>query len=182
MDCFEGLKTLPDNSIDCCVTSPPYYGLRDYGTATWTGGDPSCHHSAREEAGFEKWKQSTNKGNSKPPKHICPKCGAVRIDNQIGLDDTPETYIQRLVEVFTEIYRILKPEGTLWVNIGDTYNGSSNGRTTNMDADWISKTINKHGLKGGCSRSIKELLRIKMTITKALFYNSNHHETCCQSD
>lgn len=78
----------------------------------------------REEAGFEKWKQSTNKGNSKPPKHICPKCGAVRIDNQIGLDDTSETYIQRLVEVFTEIYRILKPEGTLWVNIGDSYWGS----------------------------------------------------------
>ena len=41
-DCLEVLKTLPDESIDCCVTSPPYYGLRDYGTGNWVGGDPNC--------------------------------------------------------------------------------------------------------------------------------------------
>jgi DNA modification methylase len=52
-DCLSGLKTLPDNAIDCCVTSPPYYGLRDYGTAQWTGGNPDCLHSEREEKGFE---------------------------------------------------------------------------------------------------------------------------------
>jgi DNA modification methylase len=43
-DCIESLKQLPDKSVNCCVTSPPYYGLRDYGTATWEGGDPNCSH------------------------------------------------------------------------------------------------------------------------------------------
>ncbi|KAA6340116.1 Modification methylase MboII [termite gut metagenome] len=119
-----GLKRLPDEYVDCCVTSPPYYGLRDYGTATWEGGDQRCKHSIRKEAGFEKWKQSTNRGNAKNlPKGICPKCGAIRIDNQIGLEDTPEEYIKQLVEIFMEIYRVLKPGGTLWINIGDSYWG-----------------------------------------------------------
>jgi DNA modification methylase len=97
--------------------------LRDYGTATWAGGEADCKHSVREERGFEKWKQSSNRGNSKPPKKVCPKCGAVRIDNQIGLEDTPEDYISKMVEVFTEVYRVLKPAGTLWLNIGDSYWG-----------------------------------------------------------
>jgi DNA modification methylase len=56
-------------------------------------------------------------------KDVCPICGAVRIDNQIGLEKTPESYIARLVEVFMEVYRILKPTGTLWLNIGDSYWG-----------------------------------------------------------
>jgi site-specific DNA-methyltransferase (adenine-specific) len=155
-DCLAGLKKLPDDSVDCCVTSPPYYGLRDYGTAKWEGGSLDCQHSAREEAGFEKWKQATNHGNSKNlAKSVCPKCGAIRIDKQIGLEDTPDMFIDKLVEVFSEVYRILKPLGTLWLNMGDTYNGSSNGRTTNLNAEWCKKTMNKSGLKGGCSRTIK---------------------------
>jgi DNA modification methylase len=128
VDCLEGLKTLPDNSIDCCVTSPPYYGLRDYGTATWEGGDQNCKHSEREEKGFENQKQSSIRGNSKPPKSICNKCGAIRIDKQIGLERSPEEYISRLLEVFTEVFRVLKYEGTLWVNIGDSYAGSGRGK------------------------------------------------------
>ncbi|MDR1837594.1 MAG: site-specific DNA-methyltransferase [Treponema sp.] len=68
------LKTIPDKSVNCCVTSPPYYGLRDYG-----------------------------------------------IDNQIGLEETPEEYIDNLVYVFREVKRILRDDGTLWVNIGDRY-------------------------------------------------------------
>ncbi|KAA6337100.1 Modification methylase DpnIIB [termite gut metagenome] len=123
-DCRSGLKELPSECVDCCITSPSYYGFRDYGTAKWEGGDPNCQHSIREEAGFEKWKQSTNRGNAKNlPKGVCLKCGAIRIDNQIGLEDTPEAYIEQLVEVFTEVYRILKPTGTLWINIGDSYWG-----------------------------------------------------------
>ena len=77
MDCVEGLKMLPDNSIDCCVTSPPYYALRDYG-----------------------------------------------VDGQIGLEDSPEAYIDKLVDVFSEVFRVLKPEGTLWLNLGDSYCGT----------------------------------------------------------
>ena len=86
-DCLEVLKTFEDNSIDCCVTSPPYYALRDYG-----------------------------------------------VDGQIGLEETPEKYIERLTEVFMEVYRVLKPNGTLWLNIGDSYWGGG----------WRGSELNEH--------------------------------------
>lgn len=77
---LEILKTLADNSVDMCVTSPPYYGLRDYG-----------------ESG------------------------------QIGMEQTPQEYIEHLTEIFMEVHRVLKPTGTLWINIGDSYAGSGKG-------------------------------------------------------
>jgi len=84
MDVLEGLRTLPDNSVNCCVTSPPYWGLRDYGH-----------------------------------------------QGQIGLEDTPQEYVTRMVEVFREVRRVLRDDGTLWLNLGDTYAntpvGSFNG-------------------------------------------------------
>ena len=80
MDCLDGLKLLKDNSIDCCITSPPYWGLRDYG-----------------------------------------------VDGQIGLEDNPYLYVEKMTEVFNEVRRVLKPEGTLWLNLGDSYAGSMKG-------------------------------------------------------
>lgn len=82
-DALEMLRMLEDNSVDCCVTSPPYYGLRDYG-----------------------------------------------VNGQIGLEETPEAYIERLVTVFREVRRVLKDDGTLWVNIGDSYAVRSGGAPT----------------------------------------------------
>lgn len=79
-DSLEVLKTLPDQSVNCCVTSPPYYALRDYG-----------------------------------------------IDGQIGQEQTPEDYINNLVLLFREVRRVLRDDGTLWLNIGDSYNGSGKG-------------------------------------------------------
>jgi len=79
MDCIDALRSLPDNSIHCCVTSPPYYGLRDYG-----------------------------------------------MDGQIGREETPERYIMRLTAVFNELLRVLRPDGTVWLNISDTYCGTGN--------------------------------------------------------
>ena len=73
-DCIEGMKQIPDESVHCVVTSPPYYGLRDYG-----------------------------------------------VDGQIGLEETPEAYVERLVDVFREVRRILRKDGTVWLNLGDTY-------------------------------------------------------------
>lgn len=73
-NCLEGLKLLDDCSVDCCVTSPPYWGLRDYG-----------------------------------------------VKGQLGMEKTPEEYVTNMVTVFGEVKRILKPEGTLWLNLGDTY-------------------------------------------------------------
>ena len=78
-DCLDVMKLLPDDSIHCCVTSPPYYALRDYG-----------------------------------------------MDAQIGRETTPKEYISRLTEVFAEVRRVLRPDGTLWLNISDTYAGKGN--------------------------------------------------------
>lgn len=128
-DCLEVLKTLPDKICDCCVTSPPYYGLRDYGTGTWIGGDPNCPHrrtskfSPNTATGHAQKELIGNVGDA-IYKTVCPLCGAVREDKQIGLEETPELYVEKLVEVFREIKRVLKDDGTLWVNIGDSYWGS----------------------------------------------------------
>jgi DNA modification methylase len=122
-DCLTGLQKLPNGVADCCVTSPPYYGLRDYGTATWEGGDPCCGHLIKGDGYAPGIKQKTNTGSIITAKAVCPTCGAVRIDKQIGMEDTPELYIARLVDIFAQVKRILKPNGTLWVNIGDSYWG-----------------------------------------------------------
>lgn len=128
-DCIDSLKRMDDQSVNCIVTSPPYYGLRDYGTGEWVGGDPNCPHrrtSKCSEKTITVHAQEELKGNVGDAiyKTICPLCGAVRIDKQIGLEETPEEYINRLVNVFRECRRVLKDDGTLWLNIGDSYCGT----------------------------------------------------------
>ena len=98
-DALYALRELPSESVNCCVTSPPYYGLRDYG-----------------------------------------------LDAQIGREDTPEQYIDRLVEVFRELRRVLKDDGTFWLNIADTYCGT--------------------GMKAGCKQ--KDLIGIPWQLAFAL--------------
>lgn len=128
-DALEVLRTLEANSIDCCVTSPPYWGLRDYGTAEWEGGDPECDHVANPKANKKFGNPEFNK--NRPSREetttagyfakVCPKCGAIRKDAQLGLEPTPEEYVAKLVAVFEEVRRVLKPQGTLWLNLGDSY-------------------------------------------------------------
>jgi DNA modification methylase len=124
-DCREVLKTLPDASVHCCVTSPPYWGLRDYGTATWEGGEASCshtnHHGEQGKSGERADRTFT--GSQNYYRDICAKCGARRIDAQIGLERTPEEYVASLVAVFREVRRVLRDDGTLWLNMGDSYTG-----------------------------------------------------------
>ena len=91
-DCREVLKTLPSISVDCCVTSPPYFGLRDYGE-----------------------------------------------DNQIGLENTPDKYANTLVAVFKEVKRVLKDNGTLWLNLGDSYSGNNSRASNNGRAGYGKK-------------------------------------------
>jgi DNA modification methylase len=98
-DCIESMRTLPDASVHCCVTSPPYWGLRDYGH-----------------------------------------------DGQIGLESTPDAYVARMVEVFREVRRVLRDDGTCWVNLGDSYSGGKTGRD---DAD---RTIRLRGNAGDTIR------------------------------
>src|SRR5882672_12272017 len=86
-DALQALRTLPSGAVHCCVSSPPYWGLRDYG-----------------------------------------------ITGQIGLEHTPEEYVMRLVAVFNEMRRVLRADGTVWVNLGDCYNSTPSGDNTGLAA------------------------------------------------
>ena len=120
----EGIKA------QTCVTSPPYYGLRDYGTAKWEGGDDDCEHSISMPTKWNDPKRGTSvlrpetahRGGSSTH---CHKCGATRIDSQLGLEETPEQYIDAMVEVFRCVWDVLEDDGTLWLNIGDSYCNSN---------------------------------------------------------
>lgn len=132
-DAREKLKELPAGSARCCVTSPPYWGLRDYGTARWDGGDDECDHEGNTmrtgPAGTAK--QASNFGAVSVRSGDCWKCGARRIDSQLGLERTPEEYVAKLVAVFREVRRVLADDGALWLNLGDSYAGSGMTGGTN---------------------------------------------------
>ena len=122
------LRGWPDEVVQTCITSPPYWGLRDYGTATWEGSEAGCDHRPPDEAG------TTKKPSAGQREHAgrfsgltCWKCGAHRIDAQLGLEPTPEEYVANLVAVFREVRRVLRDDGTLWLNLGDSYTGSGKG-------------------------------------------------------
>jgi DNA modification methylase len=135
-NCLDTLQKIESQSINTCITSPPYWGLRDYGTAEWEGGDKSCDHVANPNATKKMGNKEFNENrpsreNTKTKGYYekqCPKCGAVRKDNQLGLEETPEEFVNNLVEVFREVKRVLRDDGTVWLNLGDSY--SSGGRTT----------------------------------------------------
>lgn len=126
------LARLPANHVQMVMTSPPYYGLRDYGTATWVGGEAACPHAEmlRQAAAQEVGSHSSLEGSLAHQRlarqgawQHCPACGAQRQDAQLGLEATPERYVTSLVEVFREVRRVLRPDGTLWLVLGDSYVG-----------------------------------------------------------
>lgn len=130
------LQKIPDNSIDTVITSPPYWGLRDYGEQTkiiWDG-DENCKH----QWNYRQFKQHSGRGDcqksgkyseqqSIPDKKlkdsVCLKCGAWY--GQLGLEPTLDLFIQHLLQITKELYRILKPTGVLFWNHGDCYSGNS---------------------------------------------------------
>lgn len=126
-DVREELALLPDRYIQTCVTSPPYWGLRDYGTATWDGASDDCDHIAPATGDKAKGTSLRGAGNRNgfsadgQYKQSCAKCGASRIDAQLGLEATPEEYVANMVQVFRNVRRVLKDDGTLWLNLGDSY-------------------------------------------------------------
>jgi DNA modification methylase len=131
-DVRQVLATLPERSVQCVVTSPPYWGLRDYGTAQWDGGDAGCDHmkpggnrnKGRDRAasgGTFHDSPKTDLAVELPFLNLCGKCGARRVDNQLGLERTPEEYVANMVAVFREVRRILRDDGVLWLNLGDSY-------------------------------------------------------------
>ncbi len=111
-DVRASLATLPANSIDCVVTSPPYWGLRDYGlpAVVWDA-QTTCAHRWDAESG-----------------RTCSSCGAWR--GQLGLEPSPDLYVSHMVELFRGVRRVLKPQGTMWVNLGDCYNAATNAPRT----------------------------------------------------
>lgn len=138
-NCMDSLKKMADESVDCCVTSPPYWGLRDYGGGgiVW-GGEEECNH---DWEGFTRPSENTrNNDNSLQLKSaywtpqeqaFCTKCDAWF--GQLGLEPTPQQYVKNMVLIFEEVRRILKPQGTLWLNLGDSYCGTGHKGTEMKD-------------------------------------------------
>jgi DNA modification methylase len=136
-DVREQLRELPDESVHCVVTSPPYWGLRDYGTGLWDGGDPDCDHRL-DPRPFQHGQGRQGNAYGTPPggnasrtatyPDVCGKCGATRIDQQLGLEPTPDQFVANMVDVFREVRRVLRRDGTCWVNLGDSYMAAQGGR------------------------------------------------------
>lgn len=154
-DCLSILRQLPSDSVDCCITSPPYFNLRDYSTATWEGGDRDCDHVANPKATkkFGNPEFNENRPSREETKthgyyaDICPKCGSVKVDHQVGIEATVGEYIDKLQTIFLEVQRVLKPTGTCWVNLGDSFSGSGKGatnKTTNQKEVYVPSTADAH--------------------------------------
>lgn len=108
-DAFETAAALPTASVDCIVTSPPHWAHRDYGTATWRGGDSTCQHTRGDTPHQRRTARS------------CRLCGARFRDAQYGLEPTLNHYVHHLRQVAEELARVLRPDGTLWLNLRDNY-------------------------------------------------------------
>lgn len=142
------LRKLPDESVDMFITSPPYYGLRNYGTdpVIW-GGDKNCSHKWGETtppsvnkagnykpSGIEQTNRANDAGAISQARDIevggqfCQLCGAWK--GELGSEPTVQLFVEHLLEIFAEVYRVLKPTGTCWINIADTYGGTGYGKGT----------------------------------------------------
>ena len=131
-DCREKLKELPNNFFHTVITSPPYWGLRDYGTGKWVGGDPNCSHIAGKSRNDADREFGTKETLTVQYRDVCKDCGAVREDNQIGMEASPEEYVRKIVRTFQEVKRVLRDDGTLWLNLGDSYSSGGRTSTTNQ--------------------------------------------------
>jgi DNA modification methylase len=130
-DVMDRIRDIPTESIDCVITSPPYWGLRDYGTGKWVGGDEKCDHSSmrrktRAERKSNEWMdkalgEGTFGDEPKWTSNICKDCGAKYEDPQWGSEPDFREYLARMRELMNEIKRVLKNTGTAWINLGDSY-------------------------------------------------------------
>jgi DNA modification methylase len=148
------LATLPAESVHCVVSSPPYWGLRDYQLppTVWGGDDEGCAHAWGDEITAIQAGGGWAVGNSPDGKKkdfdlgvrsqgtFCAHCNAWR--GSLGLEPTPAAYVAHLVEVFRAVRRVLRDDGTCWVNLGDSYASSAAG---NSDATFSEKQASNRG-------------------------------------
>jgi len=172
------MRQMPDKWLNCCITSPPYWGLRDYGIEPliWDS-DPECEHTFDSDNAYHdnlryRVGHNTSVGNNINPKiytilhrgstksnvqnkssitngtsesQFCLKCNTWR--GSLGLEPTMDMYINHLCSIFDEAKRVLRDDGTLWVNLGDTYNSGGNYRVQKdgqkegtIPHDWLKDT------------------------------------------
>jgi DNA modification methylase len=151
-DVREKLQEMPEESVDMIITSPPYYGLRDYGDGVesiW-GGNDDCEHEWSVDAhlssqggnnteenppdvrGNEHTQETRLRGEGGVNSSYCSNCGAWK--GQLGLEPSPIQFVKNITEICNEIYRVLKPSGSFYLNLGDTYAGG--GGVSGKPDDW----------------------------------------------
>lgn len=156
---LEVLKEIPDESVNCCVCSPPFWGLRDYGVepVIWDG-DKDCNHIWGDKlnpAGYRSNDNNPGKLQSiatqnrryRQKSNFCQKCGAWR--GSLGLEPDFNLYIKHLCDIFDEVKRVLRKDGTCWVNIGDTYGGSGNRSGHTLETSNLNRLTIGYGATGG---------------------------------
>ena len=176
-DARKRLAELPAGSVRTCITSPPYFGLRDYGTASWDGGDPECPHTGKPMATKANINRNTGGGNDVKNstaleffRERCERCGAMRIDSQMGLEETPDAYVAEMVLLFREVWRVLADDGTLWLNLGDSYSGSGKGPAGNLGAKHDERNMEHTKASGNVPIGLKpkDLIGIPWRVAFAL--------------
>ena len=190
-DVFQVLKKLPSKSVQCTITSPPYWQLRDYQTGTWTGGQPECDHDAgkKEVRTRETYNDEGNYTSAFVDKvergmdHIgnkCLKCGAKRTDHQLGSEKLHDClgwakgancaeqdwqsacHVCRMTLVFREVRRLLRDDGVLFLNYGDSYVGETRSSQvppqiqSESDRRWLAAVIDCEGSISGTKHIRKD--------------------------
>ena len=185
-DVRERLAEIPEKSVQTCITSPPYWGLRDYGLppSVW-GGDKDCAHewvierTARPNSsggkasennpyakklaikGTENYSEYADYHDRATYSQFCQKCGAWL--GCLGLEPTPEMFVQNMVEVFRGVWRVLRDDGTVWLNLGDSYAGGGRMSGVNIDSEVFknSKQNTNRGVFGTTKFPIPEGVKPK---------------------
>ena len=147
-DAITRLRELPEDSVHCVITSPPYWGLRAYHLCQWEGGDPNCEHQAKlfKSRKLTDDMQSGSLGSRERTQGPCLKCGAVKtnISGGMGLEPTFEEHLKNLVEVFREVRRVLRKDGTVWLNYGDAYASGGGPSPQGISGQMASRSVSKH--------------------------------------
>ncbi len=174
-DALRVLRELPDESVHCIVTSPPYFALRDYQTGVWEGGVPEHEHDTKGARGGRGGSGTLDKRHadampSEVAVGLC-SCGAVRVDEQLGLEETPELYVEKMVAVFREARRVLRSDGMCFLVLGDSYASSSTYNTTNSlhdEAGWKQDRDHRPNAGVPVGLKAKDLVMVPAQVALAL--------------